>query len=38
MMKHKMKIDPQNKLLYLDTLMLIFDKRIEYFGKGKDMF
>ncbi len=33
MMKHKMKIDPQNKLLYLDTLMLIFDKRIEYFGK-----
>ncbi len=32
-MKHKMKKDPQNKLLYLDTLMLIFDKRIEYFGK-----
>ena len=32
-MKHKMKSDPENKLLYLDTLMLIFDKRIEYFGK-----
>ena len=32
-MKYKMKSEPQNKLLYLDTLMLIFDKRIEYFGK-----
>jgi len=31
--KHKMKNDLGNKLEYLDTLMLVFDKRIEYFGK-----
>jgi len=28
-----MKIDPENKAAYTDTLMMIFDQRIKYFGK-----
>ncbi len=31
--KAKMKLDKQNKSAYIDTLMTIFDQRIQYFGK-----
>jgi hypothetical protein len=31
--KAKMKADKENKLAYIDTLMMVFDQRIEYFGK-----
>ena len=31
--KARMKIDPENKAAYTDTLMMIFDQRIKYFGK-----
>ena len=31
--KERMKFDKENKAAYLDTIMMIFDKRIQYFGK-----
>jgi len=31
--KERMKVDKENKAAYLDTILLIFDKRIQYFGK-----
>ena len=31
--KERMKVDFKNKSSYIDTLMLIFDNRIKYFGK-----
>lgn len=31
--KARMKIDPENKSAYIDTLMIIFDQRIKCFGK-----
>jgi hypothetical protein len=31
--KKRMKVDKQNKAAYIDTLMMIFDQRIQYFGK-----
>ncbi len=31
--KERMKLDKANKSDYIDTLMMIFDKRIQYFGK-----
>ena len=31
--KARMNIDPENKSAYIDTLMMIFDQRIQYFGK-----
>ena len=31
--KERMKVDKVNKAAYIDTLMLIFDQRIQYFGK-----
>lgn len=31
--KARMKIDPENKAAYTDTLMMIYDQRIKYFGK-----
>jgi tetratricopeptide (TPR) repeat protein len=31
--KEKMKADKENKLAYIDTLMMVFDQRTEYFGK-----
>ena len=31
--KARMKIDSENKAAYTDTLMMIFDQRIKYFGK-----
>ena len=31
--KERMKVDPKNKAAYTDTLMMIFDQRIQYFGK-----
>jgi len=31
--KSRMKVDKQNKAAYIDTLMMIFDQRIQYFGK-----
>ena len=31
--KARMKIDKVNKSAYIDTLMMIFDQRIKYFGK-----
>jgi len=31
--KARMKIDPQNQSAYIDTLMMIYDQRIQYFGK-----
>jgi len=31
--KARMKIDKANKSAYVDTLMMIFDQRIKYFGK-----
>jgi len=31
--KERMKVDKQNKAAYIDTLMIIFDQRIKYFGK-----
>ena len=31
--KARMKIDPENKSAYVDTLMMIYDQRIQYFGK-----
>ena len=31
--KEKMKVDKLNKSAYIDTLMMIFDQRIQYFGK-----
>ena len=31
--KEKMKVDKENKAAYIDTLMLVFDQRIKYFGK-----
>ncbi len=33
LIKHLMKKNPENKQAYIDTLMIIFDKRIQYFGK-----
>ena len=31
--KERMKIDKENKSAYVDTIMMIFDQRIKYFGK-----
>ena len=31
--KERIKVDKVNKAAYIDTLMLIFDQRIQYFGK-----
>ena len=31
--KARMKVDPQNQSAYIDTLMMIYDQRIQYFGK-----
>ena len=31
--KARMKVDKVNKAAYVDTLMMIFDQRIQYFGK-----
>ena len=31
--KARMKVDKSNKAAYIDTLMMIFDQRIQYFGK-----
>jgi tetratricopeptide (TPR) repeat protein len=31
--KARMKVDPENKSTYIDTLMMIYDQRIQYFGK-----
>tara|TARA_B100001142_G_scaffold147747_1_gene148643 strand:+ start:890 stop:2221 length:1332 start_codon:yes stop_codon:yes gene_type:complete len=31
--KARMKLDVENKSSYIDTLMMIFDQRIQYFGK-----
>tara|TARA_B100001250_G_scaffold249909_1_gene214778 strand:- start:105 stop:1403 length:1299 start_codon:yes stop_codon:yes gene_type:complete len=31
--KERIKIDKENKSAYIDTLLMIFDQRIEYFGK-----
>ena len=31
--KERMKADKANKSAYIDTLMLVFDQRIQYFGK-----
>jgi len=31
--KEIMKVDKENKAAYLDTIMMIFDQRIQYFGK-----
>jgi len=31
--KERMKVDKGNKAAYLDTIMMIFDQRIQYFGK-----
>ena len=31
--KERMKVDKENKAAYLDTIMMIFDQRIQYFGK-----
>ena len=31
-MKAKMKESPENRAAYIDTLMLIYDNRIQYFG------
>lgn len=31
--KAKMKVDKENKAAYIDTLMMVFDQRIQYFGK-----
>ena len=32
-LKQKMKDDKENRLAYIDTLMMVFDQRIKYFGK-----
>ncbi len=31
--KERMKVDKVNKAAYIDTLMMVFDQRIQYFGK-----
>ena len=31
--KARMKMDPENNSAYIDTLMMIFNQRIQYFGK-----
>ena len=31
--KERIKVDKDNKSAYIDTLMLVFDQRIQYFGK-----
>ena len=31
--KEKIKLDNDNKSAYIDTMMLVFDQRIEHFGK-----
>ena len=31
--KEKIKLDKENKPAYIDTLLMIFDQRVEYFGK-----
>ena len=31
--KERMKFDKENKAAYVDTIMMIFDQRIQYFGK-----
>ena len=33
LIKHLMKKNPENKQNYIDTLMIIYDNRIQYFGK-----
>ena len=33
LIKHLMKKNPENKQAYIDTLMVIYDSRIQYFGK-----
>ena len=33
LIKYLMKKNPENKQAYIDTLMMIYDKRIQYFGK-----
>lgn len=32
--KERIKVDKENKLAYIDTLMMVFDQRIQYFGKN----
>lgn len=32
--KERIKVDKENKSAYIDTLMMIFDQRIQYFGKN----
>ena len=31
--KERIKVDKENKAAYIDTIMMIFDQRIQYFGK-----
>lgn len=31
--KERIKVDKENKSAYIDTLLMIFDQRVEYFGK-----
>ena len=31
--KERIKVDKENKSTYIDTLMIVFDQRIQYFGK-----
>ncbi len=31
--KEKMKVDKENRSAYIDTLMMVFDQRIQYFGR-----
>ena len=38
MYHHKIKQDNANKVFYLDTLMLIYDTRIQYFGNKEKVF
>ena len=33
LIKYLMKKNPENKQAYIDTLMMIYDNRIQYFGK-----
>jgi len=36
--KDRIKNDKENQLIYLDTLMMIYDARIEYFGRREYVF
>ena len=31
--KERIKVDKENKSAYIDTLMMVFDQRVQYFGK-----